>query len=221
MPWYEILTVTHVVAAAVGVGAATAADSVFLGAIRNRRVNHDQFVLVKASSHVVLAGLSLLVITGVILFLQDLELWEMPHFQAKMTAIIILMINGFVFHGTIVPFFEEHRHTKLSEESVASRQWLFAATGAISAVSWFAALILAVVGDVELGYMVLIGIYIALIVLGTGFGYLLLSHLLFWSEDEEEPRARRDHQPTGKKWSLVVLAVLLVVLVASLAVAIV
>jgi hypothetical protein len=215
MSWYEVLTVVHVVAAAIGVGAAAASDSVFLSAIRNRHVGRDQFVLIKASSKVVMAGLTLLVLTGVGLLLHDLGLVDRPHFQAKMTAIIVLMINGFVFHGRLVPFLGEHRHTRLPEDAIASRLWLFAITGAVSAVSWFAALIIAAVGDIGASYWTFAGIYAGVIVLGSVAGYLLLSHLIFWSEKDDSEI--HEQAVAANRVTLVAMSVLLVLLLGSLA----
>lgn len=218
MDLYEILTLFHVLAAAVGVGAAAASDSVFLSAIRTRRVSHDQYVLIKASSHVVLAGLSLLVLTGIALLVFNVTLWENAHFQAKMTAVVILLANGVVFHALVIPFLARHHYRTLPEHLLASKQWLFAVTGAVSGVSWFTALVLAVLGPLEMGYLTIMAIYAGFVAVGAGAGYLLLSHLIFWRDrDEDEEPERGEPASTGKTFSMVVLAVLLLLLLGGLA----
>jgi hypothetical protein len=218
MDLYEILTVLHVLAAAVGVGAAAASDSVFLNSIRNRRVSHDQYVLIKASSHVVLAGLGVLVLTGVALLVLDVTLWENAHFQAKMTAVVILLFNGVAFHALVVPFLARHHYRTLPEHMLASKQWMFAVTGAVSGVSWFTALVLAVIGPLDVGYLTIMAVYAGLVAVGAGAGYLLLSHLIFWRDaDRDEEPERGEPAATGKTFSMVVLAVLLVLLLGGLA----
>ncbi len=179
MSLYGVRTVLHVSGAAIGVGAAAASDSVFLSAIRNRRVSDDQYVLIRATAHVVLAGLALLFLTGVALLLHNVAIWEVLHFQAKMTAVVVLMANGVVFHATVIPMLGRHRHETLPERMLTSKQWLFALTGSVSGVSWLAALVLAVVGEMGLSYLMLMVIYLLLVAGGAVVGYLLLSHLIF------------------------------------------
>ena len=186
MTLYEYIVTLHVVSAAVGVGAAATSDTIFLRSIRNRIISRDQYVLIRASSQVVVGGLTLLVLTGIFMTFTNPELIGMPHFQAKMTAVVILMVNGLVFHGKLLPFFKKHLDTKMPEEWLASKQWFFAITGAVSAVSWFAALIIAVVGDAGIGYLIFLGIYLAVMIGGSITGYFVLAHLIFWSKGEKK-----------------------------------
>jgi hypothetical protein len=165
MSFYEIVLTLHIVSAAVGVGAAATSDSIFLNSIRNRIISHDQFILIKAASRVVMGGLT-------------------------------------------------HLDKQLSEELIASKQWLFAITGAVSGVSWFTALIVAVVGHVGivgLTYLALAGIYVLLISAGAVAGYFLLAHLIFWS-DVVMP----EKKPAKKKPGLILQILLLVVLILSI-----
>lgn len=220
MALLDAVTLLHVLAAAVGVGAAVAADTIFLGSIRNRHVSHDQFVLVTASSKVVLAGLAVLVLTGIVLLWDDWDTWDSAHFQVKVTAVVVLMINGMVFHAKVIPFLAGHRHDPLPEHMLASRQWLFAITGAISGVSWFATLILAVVGPVEMSYLVLVGIYVGAMGLAAAAGYLVLSHLILWDKSKKEAAEHSKDVSTGKSLSMVVMGILLVLLLAAIAMAV-
>jgi hypothetical protein len=152
MSIYEIIVTLHVVSAAVGVGAAATSDTIFLRSIRNRNISRDQFVLIRAASRVVFGGLIILTLTGIYMMFLNAELVRMPHFQLKMTAVVFLMLNGLIFHAKLLPFFKQHMDVKLSKEHISSKQWLFAITGAVSAVSWFTALIIAVMGDTGIGY---------------------------------------------------------------------
>jgi uncharacterized membrane protein len=67
MSWFGVITILHVIGAAIGVGGATAADTLFLRSIRNRRVSTDQYNLLRSIQHVVMAGLAIVVLSGIAL----------------------------------------------------------------------------------------------------------------------------------------------------------
>jgi hypothetical protein len=211
MSIYEIIVTLHVVSAAVGVGAAATSDTIFLRSIRNRIISRDQFVLIRAASRVVFGGLIILTLTGIYMMFVNPGLVRMPYFQVKMTAVLILMVNGLVFHAKLLPFFKQHMDVKLSKEHISSKQWLFAITGAVSAVSWFTALIIAVMGDTGIGYVLMAGIYIALMIGGSISAYFILAHLIFWSQ-----RARQETSRTSSSTGIILQILLLVVLIVSI-----
>lgn len=213
MTLYQIITLIHAIGAAIGVGAATASDTVFMASIRNRRITHDQFLLIVRSSHVVLGGLSLLVITGIILLLLNPDLWGMAHFMAKMTVVILLMINGLVFHARVIPMLKGYLHTTMPKHIIAARQWLLAITGATSVVCWFSALIIALLGPLGFTYQAYMIVIVLLIIAGSVAAHLLLEHIVF-RMDSTEPESRKE--PEGIKTSLAVIAILLLMLVAAL-----
>jgi hypothetical protein len=191
MGLYEIILILHAVSAAVGVGAAATSDTIFLRSIRNRIMSRDQFVLIRAASRVVVGGLTLLVLTGIFMMFLNSLLIYMPHFQAKMTVVVVLMVNGLVFHGKLLPFLKRHMDQKMPEKWLASRQWFFAITGAVSAVSWFTALIIAYLGDIGMGYLFFIAVYIAAMAGGSVAGYFILAHLIFWSAGKEKKSSKK------------------------------
>jgi len=209
-----ILTILHIVGAALGVGAAAASDSVFLSAIRNRRVSPDQYVLIRATSHVVMGGLTLLVLSGIPLALDDHDRWLQGYFLVKMTAVLILMLNGFVFHLAILPFLGKHLHGVLTEDVLAPRLWLFACTGALSGVSWFTALLLALVAPAGASFAVLLGLYLAAVAAGAATGYLLLAQLLFRKAPEDVARVETGDK--GETGSLILLGVLVVLFLGTI-----
>jgi hypothetical protein len=216
MSWYGIITVLHVVSAAIGVGAAAANDSVFMGAIRNRRISNDQFVLIRNASNVVIGGLVILILTGIALLHLNVELWTMPHFQAKMTVVLILLINGIAFHARVIPMLKEYSDITMPKQFITSRQWLLAITGSTSAVSWFSALIIAVVGDIGVPYQLYIAIIAVLIVGGSVVAHYLLTHIIFVQESNRPEMLKENKEALRKKRILILLITLLVILLASL-----
>jgi hypothetical protein len=214
------LVVAHVVGAATGVGAATASDSVFLRSIRHRRVSSEQFVLIRSTSDVVLVGMTLVALTGVGLLLLSPELIQEPKFQAKMLVVVALLANGLLFHLRILPYLKARRDRWLGDESLtAGRRLLFAGAGAVSAVSWYSALILGAMAPVDIGLPLMAGVYLAVVVAGAVAAYLLLSHLIFAPAPPPEVEAEEStlgEGPAGVDREALVIGGLLVVLVGTL-----
>ena len=221
MSWYSIITVLHVVSAAIGVGAAAANDSVFMGAIRNRRISHDQFVLIRKASNVLIGGLVILILSGIALLHLNVSLWTMAHFQAKMTVVLILLVNGIIFHAKVIPMLKEFSDTTMPKQFIASRQWLLAITGSTSAVSWFSALIIAVVGNIGVPYLLYIAIIVGLIVGGSVVAHYLLTHIIFVQESDRPEKRREQKEKRRKQRIMILLIALLVIFVASLVIAVI
>jgi len=216
MSLYLLLTIAHVVGAAVGVGAATASDTTFMRAIRNRSVSRDQLVIIRSVSRVVLFGLALVLLTGVGLLVHNPSILQQEFFQAKMVAAFILVLNGFVFHTFIERFLEEHVERELTQELLGHRIWVFAVAGTVSIVSWYAPLLLILVGRTGFGFWINVGIYAAVVVVGVVVAYLLLTHSIIAPRQEpqvDDVRKRRDH--TGSRWTVAMLVILLIAFVVT------
>lgn len=224
MPWNEILVLGHLVGAALGVGAASASDVVFLRSIRHRRISSEQFVLIRSVADVVLLGMALVALTGVGLLLLGPELIAQAKFQAKMLAVLALIVNGLVFHLRVLPWLMRRRDTWLGKEELTTRRrWFFATTGAVSAVSWYTALILGAVDPVGLGLITKVAVYVIFVVTGAVTAFLVLSHLIFAPAppvEEEATETTLGETPAGGiDWEVIVIAGLLVLVLGALAVA--
>jgi hypothetical protein len=221
MPLEGILVIAHVVGAALGVGAATASDSVFLRSIRNRRVSSEQFVLIRSVSDVVLGGMALVALTGVGLLLLSPENITDAKFQAKMLAVLAILANGLVFHVWIFPYLKAHRDKFMGKDSLtAPRRLLFGGAGAVSAVSWYSALVLGAMDPIDVGLPVKLIVYLALVAGGAVAAFLLLSHLIFAPAPRAEVEAEEStlgEGPAGVDWEALVIGGLLVVLLGALA----
>lgn len=181
-----VLTILHLIGAALGVGGATVSDSLFLASVRNRRVGGEQYVLLRSASRIVIAGLGLTILSGlgflVVDYLDDGEIARLGSapFLAKMTMVAVIAANGVLLHFKVIGFLEERQDRELGDAELAPRLWLMAGAGAASVVSWYGALILGIVGPLDIGYPVLLGIY-ALAVAGAAIvAYLVMAHAIFW-----------------------------------------
>jgi len=179
----SILLLFHIIGTALGVGGATASDMLFMRTVRNRLIARDQFILIRTVSRTVMAGMVLVVLTGAGLLLQEyLETGAMTplaeaHFQAKIAIVTVILLNGIVFHSIIFSFLKRHVDERMQEEEVSHRLPVLAASGAISMVSWYAVVALAVLGPLPLSFVVLMAIYVGLAVGASGAAYAVLKYL--------------------------------------------
>jgi MFS family permease len=220
MPWVEILVVAHVVGAAIGVGAATASDSVFLRALRNRRISSDQYLMITSVSDVVLLGLAAVTLTGSGLVWFNPELIGEAGFQAKMIVVGVLLLNGIVFHVAVIPFLETHRDRHLGEEELSpSRRALLASSGTLSAVSWYGALVLGAMPDVNWPLIAFLGIYGVLLAGGAVVAFFVLRHITPEPGEHDELRAEHEREHGSTSWERYLVGGLLAVFIGSMALA--
>ncbi len=220
MTWSEILIIAHIVGAAIGVGAATASDSVFLRSIRNRRITSDQFLLVTSVSDVVLLGLTAVTLTGAGLVLLSPELITQPGFQAKMVVVGVLLLNGIGFHLSVIPFLEEHRDQRMDDATLsAPRRALLAGSGTLSAVSWYAALIIGAMPQVGWPLIAFLGIYAVLLAGGAVVAFMVLRHVTPELDEEEKLKAEHEQEHGKTRWEIYTVGALLALFVASVAIA--
>ncbi|HVM30459.1 MAG TPA: hypothetical protein VM305_06795 [Candidatus Limnocylindrales bacterium] len=221
MDLQPLIVVAHIVGAAIGVGGAMATDSVFLRSIRNRHISSEQFLLIRSVSDVVMIGLGLVALTGVALLLLSPELIHDAKFQAKMVVVVVLLVNGLLFHGLVLPFLARQRDQWLSREVLStSRRWVFAVSGALSGVSWFAALILGAWDPPEIGLPLKVLIYMAIALGASVVAFLVLSHILFKPAPdarEEAATGTLGEGPAGIEWETILIGVLTLIVVGVLA----
>jgi hypothetical protein len=157
--------------------------------------------------------------------LMNNDIITVPKFQAKMTAIFLLILNGIAFHVVVLRFLEQHINEKLSERIILPKLWLFAATGAISVVSWYSALILGSLDDLGIPVWIYLILYFGGIFVAALVAYLVLAHLLFFRFATGEPtsavaeRVAAQDEESRFSWSLLLLIVLLLIIGASLVMA--
>lgn len=138
------LVAVHLFGLALGAGGAFVSDALFLHLIRDKKLQRHEIAILRITSKLVWAGLFLLVVSGIGLFLQDPErLLQSSKFLAKMIIVFILTANGLIFHNVHLPFFDALQGRALARTPgmLRARRWL-SVSGAISGTSWTAALIL-------------------------------------------------------------------------------
>ncbi len=124
--WFTLLSVTHIIGAVLGVGAATFAEIFFLKSLRDGTIDPIEGSFLKVTYRVIRVGLALLIFSGFgFLLLYRLEgatgLLYNPALWAKLTIVIILVMNAVLIQARHIPI-----------------RW----GSALSLSSWYAALVI-------------------------------------------------------------------------------
>jgi hypothetical protein len=212
-----IFVVAHIIGGAIGLGGATMSDLLFFHSIKNRIISKDQFHLLDVASTVVFGGMTLVVLTGVWLIFASPELLEVARVQAKLTAVFVLLVNGFILHSVILKYLKTRLDEPLPERELRSRQWIFAASGSASIVSWYTVFVLASAEELALSYPVLLGAYLAAIAGATVVAYFVFAKKVIQSDVGGSEEVTDPSVPgVGVSWHVVVLTGLLLIFVGSL-----
>src|SRR3989344_3497871 len=160
MTFLELLVIMHIIGTVLGVGAATFAEIHYTRFNADNIITDDERKTLAITYTVMRVGLFLLVISG-FAFLLYFRLTEhvaaltSPSFWAKMTVVGVLLANALLLQARMVPL---------------------AIGAAGSLTSWYAALILGVIGKTSATYFEILLYYVAAIVLVGGVLRLLRAH---------------------------------------------
>jgi hypothetical protein len=184
-PMHTTLLLFHLLGLALGVGGATASDMLFIRSVYNRKVSADQFLLIRTLSLLVMIGLVLAVLSGlgflILEFVNEgtMSVLPLPHFQVKMLAVFLLLLNGIAFHSIVFKFLKKHVDTVMPQDLLGERIWVLALTGAVSITSWYTAFLLGFFGPIDISVWILLLIYLGLVAGGTLMAYVVLAHMFF------------------------------------------
>ncbi|NSY38529.1 hypothetical protein [Leisingera sp. ANG59] len=131
----------HFIGLAAGLGSATLLDLLLLRFFLRGEVSGERVAIFEFASGVVDAGLKLLWLTGfgflLLYALTDPVKLENPKVHAKLLVVCILTLNGLFIHAVILPHLRRQAGRALFEGMGHVQRTLFAASGAVSAVSWY------------------------------------------------------------------------------------
>ncbi len=139
----QIFGIMHLFGVVVGFGAAIVADFLFFRFVSNFKLSNSELHVMGLVSGLVWAGLSLILVSGFLLFLTDTELYlNSSKFLIKMFVVIVITINGSFLHFYVKPRLKMiDWKSKTPGEGRKIRKLAFAA-GAISFNSWLLAMVL-------------------------------------------------------------------------------
>ena len=92
----------HLLGVILGMGGALISDILFSFFSRNKKLNPSEIVTLTILRKIILYGLWVIILSGIALFLSDPEKYlSSVKFLAKMSIVLVLVVNGWVFAGTV------------------------------------------------------------------------------------------------------------------------
>lgn len=152
------MTIAHVLSVVLGMGAALVSDALFSFYSKDRELNDTEISTLSILSKIVFYGLILIALSGVGLFLSDIEKYtNSVKFLAKMSILSILLVNGYFLNRIVWPHLLS-RNFFVADEERGVRRLAFAC-GAVSVVSWLAICALGVMDSIKYDYLMVMLAY--------------------------------------------------------------
>lgn len=171
----NLIVILHTIAMAVGVGAATVTDVFFFKFLKNFKISKTEANILNTTSLVIWGALALAIISGIALYLpRAADLNDTPKFLVKVIVVSVILINGTILNIFVAPklstisFTEPHQNPK----ALLFRKVAFA-LGAVSMTSWYSALILGSLRNVEFAFSTILVTYLALLMIAVTMSYLM------------------------------------------------
>ncbi len=143
MDYEKIMVGFHLIGFALGLGGATISDITFFKILKSRQLTEEKFKTLHLLSRIIWIGLSILIASGLIIFgLIYAEMHSFPliyssRWQTKLTLVLIILINGFVFRSAIFPALQNLTGQFLNKNNVEPIINRLAISGTVSIVSWY------------------------------------------------------------------------------------
>ncbi len=157
MDWFQILIISHLIGAVLGVGGATFAEINILRALRDGTISKDESYLMHGVYSTMRLGFFITLVSGfgILAYFRlngmEAELFE-PKLWAKMTIIGFLGFNAMLLQLRAIPIL-----------------W----GSAISITSWYAALIIGSMHEISYSYFTILAIYAVTV----GVSFLILANI--------------------------------------------
>jgi hypothetical protein len=161
-----LATILHVISVIFGMGSALISDILFTFFSRDRKLNKTEISTLSILSKVVLISLFLIILSGLAIFLSDIDKYlSSAKFLAKMTIMIVLLVNGYILNNYIWDNLLK-KDFLISNKRRNVRRLAFIA-GAVSVISWLFVCILGIVSSSNLLYSQIIFLYISLVIISS------------------------------------------------------
>lgn len=177
---HSLLTIVHLVGVVIGAGGAFASDLMFFSAIKDMKIGSTDLRYLKLGSRMVWAGIIILIISGSLLFLGDLDRYlNSSKFLAKMVIVAVIIANGYVLHAVHLAFFTRHvgKPLRTSDDFLSLSPYMVM-SGAISMVSWMSALILGSLRRVPYSFASIVTAYLLVLAVAVVASLLLRRRIL-------------------------------------------
>lgn len=156
-----IYTIFHIFGVIVGAGGAFFSDAIFFRSIKDGHISKEEFGFMRLGSVIVWIGLILIVVSGFFIFMTNPEGYiSSSKFLAKMSIVLVIIINGIIFHFMHFPHIRGHIGLKFHDSPIfIKKSSLLMISGGISFSSWVFAVVLGVINSVPYNYFQIMSIY--------------------------------------------------------------
>ncbi len=159
-------TIIHVISVVIGMGAALVSDILFTFFAKDKKLNMTEQKTLEILSRVVWVSLAIISISGIVIFFSDpARYMESSKFLAKISILIVLVVNGIVLNLSVWKHLLRPGFFTSKKESTF-RKVAFTG-GAISVISWLSVCALGVLDSSPVGYKTLMIGYFCLITVGV------------------------------------------------------
>ena len=181
MDFKTAFTIIHLFGVVIGGGGAFASDFIFFSSVKDRKISSTEMRFLRLGSKMVWIGLFIIVVSGIFIFLTDMDKYlYSSKFLAKMTIVGIIIFNGFVFHISHLPRLRRHVNLHFSSSDEFKKHApLLVSSGAVSMVSWASAIILGAMRSVYYSYLTIMAGYLILLILAIIISLILKNKILF------------------------------------------
>jgi hypothetical protein len=174
MEWIDSKTVFiifHLIGVTLGAGGAYISDMMFFSSVKDKRITDTEIRFLRLGSRAVWIGLTILFISGAFLFMTNPEGYmTSTKFLSKMTIVVLITINGVIFHIAHMPIIEKFKNVNLiTSDEFAKKKKFLISSGAISLISWTWALSLGAIKSIPYSYTLIISVYLVTIFFGILF----------------------------------------------------
>lgn len=171
---YEFALIIHLIGVILGLGGATVSDVLFMKSLKDERITPREESLIKGASWVIWTGISILLISGSIMFWLNWDvLSHQPRTLAHVTIAGVIIANGFILNLFIFPkltFWSREKEIRPKSPKKTGnyrkiRRIAFT-SGALSLSSWWITFILGLGRRFvfpPFSYIQLIGIYLLIV----------------------------------------------------------
>lgn len=159
----------HLLGLVLGLGGTLILDILIFHFLWNFKIHKAEAVIMHLISQLVIIGLILLLVTGAAIYLTDQQQYIYSgRFLMKMTAVLVLTVNGIVLNFYVMPKIEKLSLLKEEQKKRQPLKRTAFAIGAVSMISWLAAFLFAMVKDLEtFSYVTLCIPYVAILIAGV------------------------------------------------------
>lgn len=159
-------TVAHVIGVVFGMGGALMSDILFSFFSKDKKLNSTEIATLSILARLIFWSLILIVLSGITIFVSDMDKYlNSTKFLAKMSILLVLLINGYLLNKYIWPHLLNRNFFTFKKERNIRR--LAFACGAISVISWLSVLTLGVLDSLSMSYGSVIFIYLIIVLFGV------------------------------------------------------